>query len=111
MTALILKEGLAIFIWWFFPTDLISICFIYFFNQAVDVLRFLVVSIVVNSFPVSGISGMMITMLVSFANFGSLKTGALILTGKIGWKLCAGMGLLLEASMIAIFPVLFKKTE
>ena len=64
-----------------------------------------------NSFPVNGISGMLITMLVSGANFGSLKTISLILTGKLGWRVCATFGLIIQIGLISIFPSLFRNAE
>ena len=73
--------------------------------------RFLIISILVNSFPVNGISGMLITMLVSGANFGALKTIPLIVTGQIGWRLTASLGLILQILIISIFPSLFEKAE
>ena len=76
-----------------------------------EVFRFLVVGILVNSFPVNGISGMLITMLVSGANFGALKTIPLLLTGKLGWRVCASIGLVIQLCIISIFPSFFKKAE
>lgn len=108
---MILKETLVFFIVSFFPTDILPICVIYFFGQGLDIFRSLIISILVNSFPVNGISGMLITMLVSGANFGALKTFPLILTGKIGWRACASIGLIVQLMIISIFPLIFRKAE
>lgn len=111
ITYLILRETLATTVVIFFPTNVPAICVIYFCNQALEVFKFLLIGILVNSFPVNGISGMLITMLVSGANFGSLKTISLILTGKLGWRVCASVGLTLQLGIIGVFSRLFEKTE
>ena len=64
-----------------------------------------------NSFPVTGVSGMIITMLVSASNFGEEGTLAMWLTGKFGWKATALFGLCLQLILMPVFSKLYRKAE
>ena len=73
--------------------------------------NFILRSIVVNSFPVSGLSGMFITMLASGGNFGNLTFAHLWLTGILGWKTCAIIGVCLQLIIIIRFPVIYREVD
>lgn len=75
--------------------------------QFLDTLTFLLSSIMVNSFPVLGLSGLYITLLNSSANFGGLKTLHLKLIGYFGWKNVSWFGLLLQFFVICMFSRIF----
>lgn len=94
-----------------FPTGNISVAFIIFCFQALDNFKFFIVTVIVNQFPVSGISGMLITMLVSSANFGSFKAIAMYMTGKFGWTVVAGFGLLFQIFIMVIYSQTYQFVE
>jgi hypothetical protein len=66
-------------------------------------MRFILVGIVVCSFPVGAFSGMMITMLYSGFNIGREGSLDLLLVGRFGWALCAKVGLILQMIIILLF--------
>lgn len=94
-----------------FPTDNISVAIIVFIFQALDNFKFFIVTVIVNQFPVSGISGMLITMLVSSANFGSFKAIAMYITGKFGWTTVAGFGLALQIGIMLVYSQFYRLVE
>lgn len=91
-----------------FPTGNIPVAGIVFCFQALDNFKFFIVTVIVNQFPVSGISGMLITMLVSSANFGSFRAIAMYMTGKFGWTTVAGFGLIFQIFIIVIYSQTYK---
>ena len=94
-----------------FPTDIPWVSFIYFSLQALDMMKALLISIFVNNFPVTGISGMTLTMMVSGHNFGNQKSMSLLMTGYFGWNKVALFGLFVQFISISVFPHFFRKSE
>ena len=103
-----LRWSFYMFTYIVFPTNNISVAIIVFFFQALDNFKFFVVGVIVNQFPVSGISGMLITMLVSSANFGSFKAIAMYMTGKFGWTNVAAFGLTLQMIIMIGYSQFYK---
>ena len=92
-----------------FPTNVPSVSFIYFSLQALEMMKYLLISIFVNNFPVTGISGMTLTMMVSGHNFGNQKSFSMLLTGYFGWTTVAIFGLFVQFIAISVFPHFFRK--
>lgn len=110
---LFLSVKLILFVWiyWVFPTSVASISFVYFSLQALEMMKFVLISIFVNNFPVTGISGMTITMLVSASNLGNQKSLGMLMTGYFGWRNVAIFGLLIQAVAVGMFPKMYKRAE
>lgn len=73
-------------------------------SHLMDTSYFILNSVLINSFPVMGLSGMFITMMASCWNFGQLKSPHLALIGIWGWKTCTIVGLVLQVFLIAAYP-------
>jgi hypothetical protein len=109
MACMIARWVVLLFILLFFPTSVAPISLIFFFLQLLETFRFILTSILINSFPVMGLSGMFITMMNSSANFGRNSSLHILLTGVWGWKVSAIIGLFLQAIIIGFFPRFFKE--
>lgn len=62
----------------------------------------------INSFPLHGLSGMFITIMLSLWNLGELKTANTLIIDIFGWTPCAYIGLLIQIVIIVFLPRLFK---
>ena len=58
----------------------------------------------INDFPVHGLSGMFITFMASFSNFGRQHSIHTWLCGIFTWKTCAMLGLALQLLLIILLP-------
>lgn len=65
----------------------------------------------VNSFPILGISGMLITMMNCGSNFGKMNFLHILLTAVWGWEVSAILGLSLQAILAAMLPRYFRFLE
>lgn len=63
---------------------------------------------IINSFPLHGLSGMFITIMLSVWNLGELKTLNTLIIDVLGWKPCALMGIVLQLVIICNIPAIFE---
>lgn len=68
----------------------------------------MVLYMMINSFPLHGLSGMFITIMLSLWNLGELKTLNTLIIDIFGWTACAYLGLLIQVVIIMFLPNLFK---
>ena len=94
-----------------FPTDVLSIAVLTFLSGLLDAWRFYSMGFFINSFPLHALSGMYITVLGSYANFGRLTFIHTELCGKYDWKTLSLMGLILQGIIVAFTPRLFRWYE
>jgi hypothetical protein len=94
-----------------FPTDVLSIAVLTFLSGLLDAWRFYSMGFFINSFPLHALSGMYITVLGSYANFGRLTFIHTELCGKYDWKTLSLMGLMLQGIIVAFTPRLFRWYE
>ena len=65
----------------------------------------------INSFPLHGLSGMFITIMLSLWNLGELKTLNTLIIDVFGWTVCAYFGIIIQVVIIIFLPNLFKWIE
>ena len=61
---------------------------------------FILVSIIIMSFPVNAITGMYFTMLACLYNAGRLRTLQMLLIAQYGWFNCTFAGMALQAIVL-----------
>jgi hypothetical protein len=61
----------------------------------------------VNAIPRMSLSAIFITMFESGINLGKLDAVHVLLAEAWGWRTCAIVGLVLEAVLIVLFPLMF----
>lgn len=79
-----------------FPLNPWVIGIISFITGLLDSWRFFIGGVLINQFPVHALSGMYITVLGSYFNFGRLTFFHTEICGIFGWKLVSGLGLFLQ---------------
>lgn len=94
-----------------FPTDVLSVSVITFVLGLLDSWRFYVLGVLINSFPLHALSGMFITVLGSYVNFGRLTFMHTYLCGRYDWKPLSYIGLGIQAIIIAAMPFIFRWIE
>jgi hypothetical protein len=83
------------------------IIFTQFFAQSLITYKNMVLYIIINSFPLHGLSGMFITIMLSVWNLGELKTFNTLIIDVFGWKICALLGIGLQIVIICFIPTFF----
>ena len=91
-----------------FPTDVASISVFAFLIGLFESWKFYSIGVMINTFPVHALSGMFITVLGSFLNFGKLTFVHTYLDGQLGWKLLSFVGIGLELVIVGFTPVVFR---
>jgi hypothetical protein len=80
------------------------IIFTQFIAQVLITYKNMVLYIMINSFPLHGLSGMFITIMLSVWNLGDLKTLNTLVIDLFGWKSCALFGIALQLLIICYLP-------
>lgn len=75
-----------------------------FIAQILTTYKNMVLYIMINSFPLHGLSGMFITIMLSVWNLGDLKTLNTLIIDVFGWKNCAIFGVGLQLVIICYLP-------
>lgn len=91
-----------------FPTDVISISLLTFVFGLLDAWRFYSFGVLINSFPLHALSGMFITVLGSYFNFGRLTFLHTYLCGRYDWKTLSLIGVGLQVFIVLLTPRLFR---
>lgn len=91
-----------------FPTDVFSISTFAFLIGLVESWKFYSFGVMINTFPVHALSGMFITVLGSYFNFGRLNFIHTYLCGLFGWKLLSFVGIGLQLMFVGFTPVIFR---
>lgn len=86
MLCTIILVLLCLYVLVIFPTDVTSIAILNFFFSLFDSWRFYSFGVLINAFPLHALSGMFITVLGSYFNFGRLTFMHTYLCGKFDWK-------------------------
>ena len=94
-----------------FPLSPFVIVFTQFSSTFIITLKNMVLYILINSFPLHGLSGMFITMLLSVWNIGELKTLNTLSIDYFGWKYCVIIGVILQLIIIFMIPRLLTWIE
>lgn len=82
-----------------------------FVTATLDSWRYFIVAVIINEFPVHALTGMYITVMVSCNNFGKLTSIHTEISGKLGWKFCSAVGLLLQLIIVFLLPRFYKWVE
>lgn len=90
-----------------FPTDVFSISVATFSLGLLDSWRFYSFGVLINSFPLHALSGMFITVLGSYFNFGRLTFLHTYLSGRCDWITLSLLGLALQVVIVAGTPKMF----
>jgi hypothetical protein len=91
-----------------FPTDVFSISIVTFVLGLLDSWRFYSFGVLINSFPLHALSGMFITVLGSYFNFGRLTFIHTYLSGRYDWKSLSLIGLVLQVLIVVATPRMFR---
>lgn len=83
-----------------FPTDPWAFGVLTFFISLLDAWRFFVFGVIINEFPIHALSGMYITLLGSFYNFGRLTSIHTELCGWFGWRFASSVGMVLQMALL-----------
>lgn len=83
----------------------------YFLVSLLDSWRFFIFGVMINEFPLHGLSGMYITLLGSFFNFGRLTAVQTELCGIFGWKQMSLVGLGLQVVILVCSKKMFDWVE
>lgn len=90
-----------------FPLQLWVVAATSFVTGVFESWRFYLSAYMINDFPPHALTGMFITFLASFSNFGKEKAPHTWICGKLGWKLCSLVGLGLQLVLILLLPRLY----
>lgn len=85
-----------------FPLDPWQVGLLLFLTGLLDSWRFYVFGVIINEFPLHALSGMHITLLGSFYNFGRLTSLHTWLCGLFGWRLMSVWGLVLQLGLLLL---------
>lgn len=107
MTYMVAMYTLIVLILCFFPTNFPIIVLITFLQGMLGTLYFVISSIMINRFPITGLSGMFITLLASGSNFGNLGALHLKMIGIFGFYPCSIFGLLIQFFLMIAYPQIF----
>lgn len=88
----------------FFPINIWIVTGTSFFTGIIDSWRFYLMAYMINDFPVNALTGMFITFMASFSNFGRQTSIHTWICGKLGWKNCAIFGLSLQVVILLFIP-------
>ena len=91
----------------YFPIDTVSVTVISFALGLLDSWRFYSWGVLINSFPLHALSGMFITTLGSYFNFGRLTFIHTKLCGIYGWEKTTLIGLTLQIIILFLLPAMF----
>ena len=91
-----------------FPTDVYSISTFAFLIGLFESWKFYSFGVMINSFPVHALSGMFITVLGSYFNFGRLTFIHTYLCGLLGWRVLSFVGIGVQLLTVAFTPLLFR---
>jgi hypothetical protein len=80
----------------FFSHNIIFVISITIVMDTLNVSSYLILMIMITSFPVTNVTGMIITMLSCLVNFGRLKTIQIKLLSILGWEMCLKIGIVLQ---------------
>ena len=92
----------------FFPLNIWVVASISFFTGIADSFRFYLMAYMINDFPVNALTGMFITFMASFSNFGKQTSIHTWICGKFGWKNCALFGLTLQVIILILLPRFYR---
>jgi len=87
-----------------FPLDLWTVAVTSFVTSILENWRFYLYGYMINDFPVHALTGMFITFLASFSNFGRQLSIHTWLCGIFTWKTCALVGLGIQLVLIVFMP-------
>jgi hypothetical protein len=79
-----------------------------FLALTLSTFKAMVLYMVINSFPLHGLSGMFITIMLSVWNLGELKTVNTLIIDVFGWRPCALMGIVIQLAIICCLPSIFE---
>lgn len=91
-----------------FPLQVWIVVATSFITGVLDTWRFYLSAYMINDFPPHALTGMFITFMASFSNFGKEKAPHTWIAGKLGWKLCALVGLGLQVIIILCLPAIYR---
>lgn len=94
-----------------FPVQPWIVAIALFLTESLSTWRFVILFIMINTFPVHALSGMFITVLASLNNFGRLKTVNTKIIGVFGWRCCAFIGLAFQIALVCCMPRMLKWIE
>lgn len=94
-----------------FPLEPWVVALALFIGESLSTWRFIILFIMINTFPVHALSGMFITVLASLSNFGRLKTVNTKIIGVFGWRVCAFVGLVVQFVFVFAMPRMLKWIE
>lgn len=92
----------------FFPLEPLIILVTTLVQNIATTWLFFTSSWLINDFPPHALTGMFITLNASFSNFGQLTTIQTFICGKLDWKVCSFVGLLLQFIITLCVPSFFK---
>jgi hypothetical protein len=92
----------------FFPTNPWAFGTVAFIIGLLDAWRFFVFGVIINEFPLHALSGMYVTLLGSFYNFGRLTSLHTELCGLFGWKLMSAFGMVLQMVLLIFLKPMFR---
>lgn len=98
--AMSLLTILYAFLVMFFPIQPLYIVITRFIGLLLTTWRNMILFIMVNSFPLHGLSGMFITIMYSLNNFGTLKAINTKIISVFGWVECSSVGLVVQILII-----------
>jgi hypothetical protein len=79
------RLALYVFAFIVYPNKYYSVFIFVFTVDLLDMIETVMIIIIVNIYPIRALSGMFITMMLSFTNLGSNKTFHYMIIGKIGF--------------------------
>jgi hypothetical protein len=91
-----------------FPLNVWVVVFTSFVIGVMDTWRFYLCAYMVNDFAPHALTGMFITFMASFSNFGKEKSPHTWIAGKLGWKTCALVGLAIQVVIIVLLPSIYR---
>lgn len=91
-----------------FPLELWIVVLTSFVTGVLDSWRFYLCAYMINNFPPHALTGMFITFMASFSNFGKEKSLHTWISGKLGWKTCAIVGLCIQIGIILLLPRIYR---
>lgn len=91
-----------------FPTDVYSISAFAFLIGLFESWKFYIFGVLINTFPIHALSGMFITVLGSYFNFGRLTFIHTYLCGLFGWQVLSFIGIGFQLLIVGSTPLLFR---
>jgi hypothetical protein len=100
----------CLYLWFFFPTDIVPVIILTFILGFFTTWNFLLNTIVSGDFPDKGVTGMIFTMSASAVNFGQNTFIHTAILKKVPWKTMSIIGLGIQIFLILFYvPFMINK--